>query len=62
MNSLENKSEILPIFSELMKGHVYRRILVKAFGLRAVSNEEKNDYLKWDWFILLPLLLSQLFY
>jgi len=48
MNSLENKSEILSIISELMKGHVYRKILVKAVGLRAVSNEEKNECLKWD--------------
>jgi len=46
MNSLENESEILLIISESMKGHVFRGILIEALGLRAVSNEEKNDCLK----------------
>jgi hypothetical protein len=31
------------IISELVKGHVLKRILIEASGLRAVSNEEKND-------------------
>jgi len=44
INPLIYESEKLPCISELMKGLYFKKILI---GLRAASNERKNDFLKW---------------